>query len=314
MGDVKETRSEASAVLASPQAKDRPRGLHACFLLLQCVSALGSIQNDVADLQPVAFFFSVQPYLYSYLQVVQGYDVAIAGRVTQTFAFTSTVAAFGVSLLIKYSRRYRPFVTAGCVVYICGLLSMMLFRKEGSSFAKILGSQILVGMGGGLLNVPVQLGVQASANHQEVAAATAMFLTALEMGGAVGAAISGAVWTHLIPKKLHLYLPPESQADAEAIFGKLTTALSYPMGSPTRIAINRAYQETMNRLLSLALVASVPLIPLSLVMKNYKLDKVRNRPVAAVPGSGLMEEDEPEGEEEERRRPVPRAGSHPRGR
>ncbi|GKZ23072.1 hypothetical protein AbraIFM66951_009004 [Aspergillus brasiliensis] len=226
----------------------------------------------------MAFYFSVQPYLYSYLQVVQGYDVATAGRVTQTFAFTSTIAAFTVSLLIKYTRRYRVYVTCGCVIYIGGILLMLLYRKEGSSPAQILGTQIVVGMGGGLLNVPVQLGVQASASHQEVAAATAMFLTSMEMGGAVGAAISGAVWTHHIPRKLQLYLPDEFKADAGEIFGKLTKALSYPMGSPVRIAINRAYQETMNKLLVLAFVVTIPLIPLSLLMTNYKLDKMSESP------------------------------------
>ncbi|KAE8134638.1 major facilitator superfamily domain-containing protein [Aspergillus pseudotamarii] len=227
----------------------------------------------------MAFYFSVQPYLYSYLQVVQGYDVATAGRVTQTFAFTSTIAAFSVSLLIKYTRRYRIYVTIGSAIYMFGLLLMMLYRKEGSSSTLILGTQIVVGMGGGLLNVPVQLGVQASASHQEVAAATAMFLTSMEMGGAVGAAISGAVWTHNIPRKLRRYLPDENKGDAKEIFGRLDKALSFPMGSPVRIAINRSYQETMNKLLVLALIVTIPLIPLSLLMKNYRLDKINCEPV-----------------------------------
>ncbi|PCG91911.1 Major facilitator superfamily domain, general substrate transporter [Penicillium occitanis (nom. inval.)] len=222
----------------------------------------------------MAFYFSVQPYLYSYLQVVQNYDIAVAGRVTQTFSFTSTIAAFVVSILIKYTRRYRIFVTAGTIVYILGLVAMLLYRQEGSSFLQILGTQILVGTGGGLVNVPVQLGVQASAQHQEVAGATAIFLTALEMGGAVGAAISGAVWTHQIPRRLRKYLPAESQDQVEEIFGKLTTALSYPMGSETRIAINRAYQETMNNLLCLAILAALPIVPLSLIMRDYQLDKM----------------------------------------
>ncbi|THC91415.1 hypothetical protein EYZ11_009125 [Aspergillus tanneri] len=224
----------------------------------------------------MAFYFSVQPYLYSYLQVVQGYAVSTAGRVTQIFAFTSTIAAFGVSILIKLTRRYRVFVVIGCVVYSSGIVLMMLYRKEGSSWIQILGTQIVIGIGGGLLNVPVQLGVQASASHQEVAAATAMFLTSMELGGAVGAAISGAVWTHNLPQKLQLYLPDEDKSNAKAIFGKLTKALEYPMGSPARVAINRAYQETMNKLLILAFLVTIPLIPLSLLMENYKLDKVKS--------------------------------------
>lgn len=222
----------------------------------------------------MAFYFSVQPYLNSYLQVVQGYDVGTAGRVTQTFAFTATIAAFGVSMLIKYTRQYRIYVTAGCVIYMAGLAMMLLYRGEGSSHFLIMGAQIIVGIGGGMVNVPVQLGVQASASHQEVAAATAMFLTSMEMGGAIGAAVSGAVWSTAIPRKLLRYLPDETKADAEEIFGKLTKALSYPMGSPTRTAISRAYQETMHHLLVLAVLVTIPLIPLSLVMQNYQLDKV----------------------------------------
>ncbi|KAL2817393.1 siderophore iron transporter mirC [Aspergillus granulosus] len=248
-----------------------PKPLLSLHLLKQRTALAGCC---LAFFYFMAFYFSVQPYLYSYLQVVQNYDVATAGRVTQTFAFTSTIAAFAVSILIKYTRRYRIYVTIGCVIYTVGLLMMLLYRKEGSSPFQVLGTQIIVGMGGGLLNVPVQLGVQASASHQEVAAATAMFLTSMEMGGAVGAAISGAVWTHNIPRKLRLYLPEEHKSEAQEIFGKLTKALSYEMGTPVRAAINRSYQETMNKLLILALVAVVPLIPLSLLMSNYRLDKM----------------------------------------
>ena len=147
------------------------------------------------------------------------YDVATAGRVTQTFAFTSTIAAFGVSILIKYTRRYRIYVTIGSVIYMTGLALMLLCRGQGASHLQVLGTQVIVGCGGGLLNVPVQLGVQASASHQEVAAATAMFLTSMEMGGAVGAAISGAIWSQFIPQKLQQYLPEDTKSQADEIFG-----------------------------------------------------------------------------------------------
>jgi hypothetical protein len=129
-----------------------------------------------------------------------------------------------------------------------------------------------------MLNVPAQLGVQASASHQSVAAATAIFLTILEIGGAVGNAISGAIWTHNIPKKLALYLPPDIQDQATAIYGNVTLASTgWPIGSPERQAINRAYQETMHILLITAICVAAPLIPLSLLMKNYRLDKMNQK-------------------------------------
>lgn len=217
---------------------------------------------------------SIQPYFYSYLQVVQDNSITAAGYITQTFSFTSTVSSIIVSLFIKYTRHYKYYITAGAAIYLMGIGLMIRYRVETSSTSQIVGTQIAVGIGGGMLNVPAQLGVQASVSHGDVAAATAIFLTILQIGGAVGSAISGAVWTANLPKKLSLYLPVEAQADAISIFGNLTLAKSYPVGGPERIAINRSYQETMNILLIIAACLAIPLLPLSLLMRNYKLDQV----------------------------------------
>ena len=129
-----------------------------------------------------------------------------------------------------------------------------------------------------MLNVPAQLGVQAAVGHQDVAAATAIYLTIVEIGGAVGSAISGAVWTANLPKKLEAYLPASAKGEALTIFGSIVTAQSYRMGTPERVAINRAYQETLNILLIISVCLAAPLIPLSLIMKNYKLDQVSPTP------------------------------------
>jgi hypothetical protein len=222
----------------------------------------------------VAFYLSVQPYFYSYLQVVQHRSVVAAGHITQVFSFTATISSISVSLLIKYTHHYKYFVVAGTCIYILGIGLMTRYRTSDSSTAQTVGVQIAVGIGGGMLHGPAQLGVQASANHQEVAAATALFLTLLEVGGAVGSAVSGAIWTANLPQKLALYLPDSAKDEALAIFGDITVATSYAVGSPERLAIDRAYQETMNTLLITAICVCIPLFPLTLCMKNYKLDQV----------------------------------------
>lgn len=139
---------------------------------------------------------------------------------------------------------------------------------------QIVATQIAVGIGGGMLNVPAQLGVQASCDHQHVAVATAVYLTCVEIGGAVGSAISGAVWGHDIPRKLTEYLPYESKDQAMAIYNSIDVARSYPVGHPTRNAIDRAYQETMSSLLIIAVCVAVPCVLASLAMDNYKLDSM----------------------------------------
>lgn len=222
-----------------------------------------------------AFYMSVYPYFTSYLLVVKNQSAQAAGHITQTFSFTSTVSSVAVSLLIKYSGRYQIWLISGTLIYIMGLGLMMKYRTDGTSIGSIIGSQICLGIGGGMTNVAAQLGVQASVTHQEVAAATAVFLLVLEIGGAVGAAISGAIWTKMVPERLALYLPEGSKDQAAAIFSSITVAAdSFPSGTLERDAVNRAYQDTMRVLLIGAICIAVPIFPLALAVKNYHLDKI----------------------------------------
>jgi MFS family permease len=223
----------------------------------------------------MAFYLSVYPYFQSYLLVVKDLPLAEAGRIVQTFTFTSTITSILVSFAIKYTKQYKKFMVAGTILYIIGLGLMLHYRTEASTPTMIVWTQVFLGVGGSLTHVPAQLGVQASASHSEVAAATALFLTVLEIGGAVGSGISGAIWTNNVPKKLAMYLPPESIDQAAEIYGNISLASrGWPMGSPTRIAINRAYQETMTMILGVAVCVALPCVVLSLMMTDYKLDEI----------------------------------------
>ena len=165
---------------------------------------------------------------------------------------------------------------------------MIAYRTEDASTWAIIGTQIAVGIGGGFLNVPVQLGVQASASHQQVAAATTVWLTILEVGGAVGAAVSGAIWSTYVPSKLQQYLPPDIATGYATIYGDVNVASNYtlyPAGSPARVAINQAYQETMRYMLIGAICAAVPILPLTFFLKNYKLDQMKQPVEGRVIGS-----------------------------
>ena len=231
---------------------------------------------------------SVFPYFFSYLQIVQGQSLVTAGYITRIFTFSSTVASVGVSLIIKYTAHYKYYMTFGAVIYFMGMGLMFAYRNQAASTATLIGTQIAVGIGGGFLNVPAQLGVQASASHQQVAAATTIFLTILEVGGAVGSAVSGAIWSTYIPSKLQEYLPADQTAQYASIYGSILVSGNYtlyPAGSPVRIAINRAYQETMRYLLIGALCCAAPIVPLTFAMRNYKLDEMDQKVTGRVIGN-----------------------------
>lgn len=235
----------------------------------------GSRTNHILTKATVVYYLSVQPYFYSYLLVVQNMSVTSAGHVTQVFSFTSSVTAVIAGLIAKYTGHYKWFMTLGTCIYLLGIGLMIKYRTETASVGALVGCQIVVGIGGGLTNVLAQLGVQASVSHQGVASATAVFLTTLEIGGAVGSAISGSIWSSSIPARLERYLPENAKMEAASIYGSVLVASErYPPGTPERAAINRAYQETMTNLLTVAVCVCVPVIICSLFMKNYDLRKV----------------------------------------
>ena len=233
----------------------------------------------------MAFYLSVYPYFQSYLLVVMDQSVTVAGYIVQVFTFTATVTTIIIGLLIKKTRHYKRFVVIGAVVYVIGLAAMILFRNEDASIFTLIGAQMLIGVGGGMLHQPAQTGVQASVSHQEVAAITAIFLTLLELGGAIGNAISGAIWSNNIPAKLRKYLPPETLHQADDIFSDVDLAANgWAMGNPTRTAINRAYQVTMTKLLIVAVVAAIPVLIFSFFMEDYDLSQINQGVVGTVIG------------------------------
>jgi len=237
----------------------------------------------------MAFYLSVQPYFYSYLLVVRGLEIQPSSYILNIFNQSATVSSIIVSLLIKFTNRYKWFVVIGTGLYMLGMGLMMHYRTEEAPLSAIIGTQILIGFGGGMLNVPAQLGVQASAGHQQLAVATAMFLTLISLGGAVGSAISGAIWSQMVPAKLAAYLPDDAKNQTMLLFGDFNQILLYPQGSPIRVAANRSYQETMTTLLTIAVCICAPVVICALLMTDYKLDEMEQGVKGKVIG-GVVDE------------------------
>lgn len=249
------------------------------------------------------FYIAVQPYFYSYLLVALNMPVSRAGPITQTFSFASTIAALLASLIMRRLSvpRPRPFILAGAMLYTVAILILLHTRTRTASILTLFAAQTGLGAGAGLMHVATQLVVQAAAStdithahaQQYVGVATASFLTLVQVGAAVGSAVSGAVWGRLVPNKLREYLPDHVKGEAKKIYSSVVVACSYPWGSPEREAIARSYQETITVLLWVALAACVPVLITAALVGDYRLDGIGNK--AAVQG---REEEEEEVEEE----------------
>lgn len=133
---------------------------------------------------------------------------------------------------------------AGIPIYVLGYGLMIAFRTEKSTNVQIIMAQILTGVGGGTINVPAQVGIQAAAGHGNVAMATAMFLTLISVGGAVGNAVSGSIWSNMLPGALDKHLAGTSAAgNVTDIYNDYFKAMTFAVGTEERTAINAAYSE-----------------------------------------------------------------------
>lgn len=108
-----------------------------------------------------------------------------------------------------------------------------------------------------------------------MAIATAIFLTITQIGGAVGGAGAGAVWSTLLPHRLASRLPDDvDKAELiPKIMASLPFAMSFPPESPVRVAINESYHDTQHVLNMMALLFLGPALVAVLSMKDVHLER-----------------------------------------
>ncbi|CAH0048198.1 unnamed protein product [Clonostachys solani] len=189
-------------------------------------------------------------YFTSYLQVVKNLSVENTGYVVQVYTVVSVLCAIGTGALIHHSGRFKPICLYVAIpLSIFGLGLMIHFRNRGD-IGYIIMCQIFISIAAGIVIITDEIAVLAAASHQHVAVCLAVVGMFGNVGGAIGLTVASAIWQHVMPEKLMSYLPVEDLENLPMIYADLTTQLSYPVGSPTRIAIQNAYADTQTVLLS----------------------------------------------------------------
>ncbi|KAI0123171.1 putative transporter [Xylariales sp. AK1849] len=195
-------------------------------------------------------YYCWDSYFTSFLQVVNNLSVAEAGYVNSTFQVVSGILLFIVGYSIRRTGRFKWLFYLAVPLYIFAQGLMIYFRRPNQNIGYIVMCEIFISMGGSVFILCVQLAVLAAVDHQYVAAVLALLFVSGTIGGAVGNAISGAIWTNTFEAALVRYLPESALPDLASIYGSLTVQLSYPVGSPERIAIQEAYGYAQTRMLA----------------------------------------------------------------
>ncbi|KAF6825061.1 siderophore iron transporter mirb [Colletotrichum plurivorum] len=189
-------------------------------------------------------YYCWSSFFTSFLLVVYNLSVSEAGYVSQIYGVGGTIAGVTSGHLIHRTGFYKSVVLYGALpVYTLFVGLLIHFRTPSTSVGYVIMCQIFVGFASGAIMAISPLPAMVAASHQHVAAVVAIVSMFSSIGGAVGLTVASVIWGNVFPQKLLEYLPAEDQANFADIYGMLDVQLSYPLGSPTRIAIQHAYSD-----------------------------------------------------------------------
>ena len=195
-------------------------------------------------------YFCWSSYFSSFLQVVNDLSVTHASYVVQTYTVGSVLCSIAVGLLIHYTGRYKPVcLYFGIPMSILGVGLMIRFREPDGYIGYIVMCQIFISFAAGTVIICDEIAILAAASHQHIATVIAVLGMFGNIGGAIGSTVAAAIWQGVFPKKLVEYLPASELPNLLTIYADIVTQLSYPVGSPTRVAIQRAYADAQKSML-----------------------------------------------------------------
>ncbi|TQW00270.1 siderophore iron transporter mirB [Cordyceps javanica] len=195
-------------------------------------------------------YYCYASYLQPFLMVVYNVDLPTAGYVANTFSACAFIFLFLTGWLIRWSGRFKWILWICVPLYIFGLGLMIHFRTPGGHIGYIVMCEIFFSASGSVFILCCQLAVLAAVDHQHVASALSLLFSMGGIGGAIGSAISGAIWTNTFYPQLQKNLPAADLGNLTTIYSMYTVQLSYPWGSPTRDAIVKSYGYAQPRMLA----------------------------------------------------------------
>ncbi|KAM5350726.1 hypothetical protein ACJ41O_007231 [Fusarium nematophilum] len=213
-----------------------------------------------------------RPFLSSFLQVAGDYSPGAATRVDNAQRVAYNIGALFSGLCLKYAKHTKPFIMLGVVLIILASgLPIYLTNISGTHIANeaaFITSKSLLGVGRGLAQVALQVSLQAVLENEQIAVATAVYLSSLGFGSNLGVTVSGAIWNSLLPRKLDAHFGAQ---EGQTIFGSIVVAQNYTVGSPDRNAIDECYRETQQTLAIGSVCVSGVLLVLVYLVRNVKL-------------------------------------------
>jgi EmrB/QacA subfamily drug resistance transporter len=223
------------------------------------VLPLTLLRNPVVAISSATLFFSTCAFfgavvfLPLFLQLVRGDTATNSGLLLLPMMLAGTVSAASSGRLISWSGRYKWFPIVGL-----GLMSitLYLFGQMGTATEPIATAVLMVlfGLGFGMVGEVMTLAVQNAVDQRNLGAATGAANLFRALGGAVGVAIYGSIFSNQLRDWISRLVPADALVGLDPNSLQASPAVIHALPEPVRDGIAQA---TSNALSPVFLVAAL---------------------------------------------------------
>ncbi|KAL8243623.1 hypothetical protein R6Q59_009881 [Mikania micrantha] len=224
-------------------------------------------------------FYGWETYFYNFNIVVYNLSFSEAGYMSQIYNVGSTFwgVVFGVFICATKHFKYGCLFI-GLPLMMLGAGLMVYFRGSQHGIGYVVMCQIFIAFGGGTLVIGEQMAVMAAADRDGVPMMLSLISLCSNLGGAIGYAVTGAIYNNTFLKALTSALPAADQAEANKLYlGGYAAQILYAPGTPQREAAAYAWSESQKYNCTVAVCILILGIPAIAVWKNYNVDKKQNK-------------------------------------
>ena len=215
-------------------------------------------------------YYLAAGYLLTILMVAVNQSRGMAAVIMNVWSVVGCGFSPFFSYFVVRVRRLKPFIIIGCGIWMVSMGLLYYYRSGEHSKGGIIGAMVLWGLGSTMITRTTVISSQSITAHENMATITAIMLAISRIGGGIGSAVSGAIWTQTLYAKL-----VETIGDPEIAKKVYQSPLSairvYAWGTPTRDAIVEAYRHVQRFEVLVAMILVIPLFIASLCLRDPEL-------------------------------------------
>jgi EmrB/QacA subfamily drug resistance transporter len=228
-----------------------------------------------------------------YFQLVRGYSALSAGVHTLPFAIvTMFVTPLGATLALRIGTRY--VVTAGLLLMAAAMAWVTTIGAFSAYFGPVIGAMTLMAIGFSLIAAPSTAALMETLSPEQIGAGAAVNETTRELGGTLGVALVGSVFSSLFGPQVLSTLSKLGLSSHQLIVARSSLAAAqatvahFPstIRAPSDRGLTNAFIEGFHRgCVVAAVVTAIVALTVFRLLPNSGSRKTQGRVFSAVKNS-----------------------------